>query len=399
MVSVGCIDDSDANDDDPESITVGLLLPFTGSDSATASNFERAALFARDQVNAGGGVKGHKLRLLAADTHSDVRRAKESANSLIAAGAVIVIGPESAEVAAALKPILDDADVVFMSPLVGAADDKAVNCTTPWFRLAPSASVFGEALAKQAINDGYHRAGTFHSGGAYDEALHKAFINRFSALKGEVVFQATMSPTAQSYASTLGRALDAGAETLLLAASPRSAALAVNELGALTERRPPWLLSPQLKTDLLLQNVAPAVLEGSVGVTPTIIDNSDEFPEKFAERWSGDTPLEGARFYYDALTLSAFALENAPLVDGQLQATDVRESVFQMTGVVGAAVGWPDIGGALGKIRKYAGSDPPTKFSYTGVTGSIVLKACGERNFGKYTTWEVHEGQIQDLPE
>lgn len=397
LVSVGCIDDSDAVDDGGDAITIGLLLPFTGSESATASNFERAALFARDQVNAAGGVKGHRLRLLSVDTHSNVERAKESVDSLIAAGAVIVIGPESAEIAAAVKPILDKVDVVFMSPFVGASDDKTVDCTKPWFRLAPSASVFGEALAKQAITDGYHRAGTFHSGGAYDEALHKAFANRFTALKGEVVFQATMAPTAQSYATTLGHALDAGAETMLLAASPRSAALAVNELGALTGHRPPWLLSPLLKTDLLLQNVAPEVLEGSVGVTPTIFDDTNKFPTEFAERWSGDRPLEGAYFYYDALALSAFAIEKAALVDGELLPSEVRNAVFKVTGSVGEAGSWEAIGDALERIRKLNRANSPTIVFYKGVTGPMLLKRCGDRNFGKYTRWEVHDGEIQDL--
>jgi len=39
-------------------ITIGLLLPFTGTSSATASNLERAVLYARDRINAGRGVHG-----------------------------------------------------------------------------------------------------------------------------------------------------------------------------------------------------------------------------------------------------------------------------------------------------------------------------------------------------
>ncbi|MGC4093436.1 MAG: ABC transporter substrate-binding protein [Polyangiaceae bacterium] len=54
-----------------DSVTVGLLLPFTGTNSATTSNFERAALFASARINAGGGINGRPLRLLSKDTHSD----------------------------------------------------------------------------------------------------------------------------------------------------------------------------------------------------------------------------------------------------------------------------------------------------------------------------------------
>ncbi len=348
-------------------------------------------LFARDQVNNAGGIKGRKLRVMSADTHSAIGPAKESLKTLMAGGAMIVIGPENAEIAAAIKPILDEANVVFLSPLVGASDDNAIDCTTPWFRLAPSASVLGEALAKQAINDGHQKAGTLHSGGAYDEALRKAFTKRFVALQGRVVFDSTIDPAAQSYGVKLEQALETGAETLLLAASPRSAALAVNELGALTSRRPDWLLSPLLKTDLLLQNVAPEVLESSVGVTPKIYDSSDDFPTAFAERWSGDRPLEGAYFYYDALALSAFALEKAELINGKLLASEVRSSVFKVSGLPGEPGRWNEMETSLARLRDH------DFIYYTGLTGPMLLKPCGDRKFGAYTRWEVHDGAIQDL--
>src|SRR5262249_52304194 len=134
-----------------DEIKVGLLLPFTGADSATSGNFERAVLFAKDRVNAVGGVGGRMIRVISADTHSDITRARESAQALIDAHVAVVVGPESADVAAFIKPLFDLKGVVFLSPLVGAANEQTVDCGTPWFRLAPSARAMGEALAKMAI--------------------------------------------------------------------------------------------------------------------------------------------------------------------------------------------------------------------------------------------------------
>jgi len=387
--TVGC--GSEPQESTNDDITIGLLLPFTGSDSATASNFERAALFARDQVNAAGGIKGRKLSIVAADTHSDVGRAKESANGLIDDGALVIIGPENAEIAAAIRPMLDSRDVVFLSPLVGAADDKAVDCTTPWFRIAPSASVLGEALAKQAISDGARRAGTLHSDAAYDVALRTAFSNRFRALKGDVVFEQTLQRDAQSYAKTLEGALQAGVETILLAASPRLGALAVNELGALTAQPPRWLLSPLLKTDLLLQNVAPEVLENSNGVAPKIYEKSTKFPTAFAERWQGDEPLEGAFFYYDAAALTAFALEKTELVDGHFVAADLRRSVFAVSGLPGEPGHWDEMEQSLARLRQH------DFIYYAGLTGPMLLNPCGDRKVGAYSRWEVHGGAIVEV--
>src|SRR5688572_26321591 len=237
VMLAGC---SDPDDEASDGVTIGLLLPFTGSDSATASNFERAVLFARDQVNAGGGIGGRKLRVVSADTHSDLERAEASTAELIDAGAVVLIGPESTEVAEHIRPLVDASDVVLLSPLVGAANDRDVDCETPWFRLAPSARVLGEALAKRMLADGLMRAAVLSADGAYDLALANSFESRLTlpTLGGEVLYRGTLTRNAQSYAAIIEKALDQEVDALLLSGTPRTAALVVNELGVLTSDRP-----------------------------------------------------------------------------------------------------------------------------------------------------------------
>src|SRR6478735_4782690 len=94
-----------------DTVTVGLLLPFTGPSSATTRNFERAALYAADRVNAGGGIHGRRLRIVSRDTHDDVERSRQSTDDLIAEGAVVVVGPESAGIAEAIAPTLAEHQV------------------------------------------------------------------------------------------------------------------------------------------------------------------------------------------------------------------------------------------------------------------------------------------------
>jgi branched-chain amino acid transport system substrate-binding protein len=374
---------------DPDAIKVGLLLPYTGSSAATSTNFEHAVLFARDQINAGGGVKGRRVEVVEADTHSDPGRASESVDALIAAGVVVVIGPESAEIAAWIKPTLDARDVVFLSPLVGAPDDDQVDCTTPWFRLAPSARALGEALAKQARADQVSSAALFHAEGAYDQALATAFANRFVSLGGAITVDQILKSDAQSYAD-IPTAQLAASEAQVLSATPRPAALLVNELPFLDEGKTRWYLSPLLKTELLLENVAPQALEGATGVTPKIFDTSTTFPAAFARRWSGDRPLDGAYFYYDAMALLAFGLERAELVDGEIRAPQLRAGIAASTGNRGEAGAWNQIDVSLERLR--SGVD----MNYSGLTGPILLQDCGDRRSGESSRWSVHDGQIQD---
>ncbi len=379
--------------DDSGALTIGLLLPFTGSESATASNFERAVLYARDRINAGGGVKGRRLRVISADTHSDARRSVASVKQLIAEGALVVLGPESAEIAAEIKPILDDGNVVLLSPLVGAADDAKVDCAHPWFRLAPSARALGEALAKEMDAMKVDRVGVLHAEDAYDTALEDAVIQRFVSLGGQVTFEASLDPNAQSYASIVGRAVDAHADTIVLASSPRSAALAVNELAASNDERPRLFLSPLLKTDLLVQNVAPETLEGALGVAPKIHDTSEAFPAAFGDRWLGDRPLEGAYFYYDAMVLLAFGLEKSTLVQGKLDPAQLESAIRAEAGPPGDSLGWNEVESGLGRLRDQ------DEIYYSGLTGPMLLTECGARRLGTSSTWSVHAGAIGDVPQ
>ena len=73
FLASGCSDESPVKDG---TITIGLLLPFTGSASGTAANLERAVIYAAGRVNDGGGIDGRSLRIVARDTHSSIARSR-----------------------------------------------------------------------------------------------------------------------------------------------------------------------------------------------------------------------------------------------------------------------------------------------------------------------------------
>jgi ABC-type branched-subunit amino acid transport system substrate-binding protein len=389
LAACGC---SVSNGDDAEQggIVVGLLLPFTGSASATASNLERATLYAADRINAGGGIDGTKVRVVSRDTHSEVGRGLAAAEELAEAGAVAVIGPESAEIAEQMRPLLAKEQVLFLSPLVGAAAEPSRTCDTPWFRLAPSAKSLGQALAKQARAQQVERVAVLYSTAPYDRALGGSAADRFATLGGEVALELELNPQAQSYAEVISKAMRAGVTDVILAASPRAGAILVNEFDALSSKRPRWFLSPLLKTELLVQNVAPQALDGAFGVAPKIYEHGDEFPRAFSERWQGDEPLEGAYFYYDAMALLAMALAKSMHSEG---AIDLSTAMLDAAGPPGEGVKWDALENGLDQVAR--GRD----LYYTGLTGPLSLQTCGSRSTGITSDWSVERGEIVDLGE
>jgi ABC-type branched-subunit amino acid transport system substrate-binding protein len=376
-----------------DTVTVGLLLPFTGPTSATTRNFERAALYAADRVNAGGGIHGRRLRIVSRDTHDDVERSRQSTDQLIAEGAVVVVGPESAGIAQAIAPALAAHQVAFLSPLIGAADESSLDCTTPWFRLAPSARSLGEALAKLAWAQNLRSAAVLHSADAYDVALSAAVDARFAALGGQITLRLELDPNAQSYAAIARQTIDAGVESIFLAAAARTGALVVNEVQALSPLPLRWFLSPLLKTEVLVANVAPEALEGAFGVAPRIYDTGTAFPDAFSARWQGDRPLEGAYFYYDAVALLALALEKTtPAAGGGIDVQQLPAAIQDAAAPPGEGTAWNEI--ELGLQRTRSGGD----IYYSGLTGPMLLDACGSRQLGATSTWQVHAGAITEAP-
>lgn len=388
LAAAGCSSTDEAPTD---GIVVGLLLPFTGSTSATASNLERATLYAADRINEGGGIDGVRMRVISKDTHSDVSRGLAAARELADAGAVAVIGPESADIAEEIRPFLAEQQVLFLSPLVGAAADPGRVCDTPWFRLAPSAKSLGQALAKQAKAQGVERVAVLYTSSPYDRALGGAAAARFRTLRGEVALELELNPEAQSYAKVISAAIQAGVTDVILAASPRAGAILVNEFDALSSKKPRWFLSPLLKTDLLVQNVAPQALEGALGVAPKIYEAGEDFPQAFSNRWQGDQPLEGAYFYYDAMALLAVALEKAKASGDETP--DLSRALLDAAGPPGEGVRWDAL--EVGLARVADGED----LYYTGLTGPLSLEACGSRSTGTTSDWTVRQGTIVNSDE
>jgi len=381
---------SSPKDEPSDPIVVGLLLPFTGASVGTAYNFERAALFAQERVSAAGGVNGRPFRIVSADTHSDLARARRSVDSLLNAGATVVVGPESAEIAAQIGPYLAERGVTFLSPLIGAATDAEVDCGTPWFRLAPSAQDLGEALAKQIAAANAKVITVMCARTTYDEALCDSLVTRFTSLKGEVRLTVSLDPDQQSYATEVHAAQAANSDAIVLSASPKTGAVVVSEFDLLSTTKPVWFLSPSLKTDLLLQNIVPGALEGARGVAPKIYDSIGNFPEAFADRWHGDQPLEGADFYYDAVALLAFAMNSITpnSDDSGFRSVALDSALRRVSAPPGSSVGWDDIDAGLARQRAGA------SIYYSGLTGPLLFRSCGERAGGASSQWHVHRGKI-----
>lgn len=100
-------------------VKIGLVAPFEGRYRAIGYDALYSARLAVREINAAGGVGGHRVALVALDDRGDVQLARDAAASLVVdPGVVAVVGHYLPETTGAVLPIYEDGGL----PLVTMGD-------------------------------------------------------------------------------------------------------------------------------------------------------------------------------------------------------------------------------------------------------------------------------------
>jgi branched-chain amino acid transport system substrate-binding protein len=102
----------------PSTIKLGLITDLTGPFSSSFTTSEKGVQAYIDMVNAGGGINGHKLSVVAADTTSTITRAQTAAQELVQKDGVFAVIDDSAAFSGAETYLLQQG-----IPAVGGAFD------------------------------------------------------------------------------------------------------------------------------------------------------------------------------------------------------------------------------------------------------------------------------------
>ena len=93
-------------------VKIGLVAPFEGENRAIGYDAIYSARLAVREINAAGGIGGHRVALVALDDSSDTGLAQENAKSLVVdPGVVAVIGHWLPETTAVTAPIYRQANL------------------------------------------------------------------------------------------------------------------------------------------------------------------------------------------------------------------------------------------------------------------------------------------------
>jgi branched-chain amino acid transport system substrate-binding protein len=200
-----------------EPIKIGWLAAMTGPSSAPAVGFNRGVLFAAEQINAAGGVKGRKIEIITRDTQGDPTKAVNATQDMISQARVHAIwGPTNSGESLAVTPIMARAKMPNIHPCVV---DSLIDTTKfpNAFRLAPSNGQWDDAVRGYCMKVlKAKKIAVIGDTTGYGVSAVGSSVAAFKKDGAEVVYQANIDATQPDMNPDMLRAKNAGAEVIVV---------------------------------------------------------------------------------------------------------------------------------------------------------------------------------------
>ncbi|MDQ3155598.1 MAG: ABC transporter substrate-binding protein [Actinomycetota bacterium] len=194
LAACGGSDSGDKKKADPVAkgdgvLTVGSLLPQTGSLAFLGPPEFAGVDLGIEEVNAGGGVLGKPIKGVKADSGDvDSGIAPSESDKLIKAGSDVIVGAASSGVTATVIDKIMSSGVVQFSPANTSTDFDLKKYSKPdlYFRTAPSDILQGAVMANLLLKDGRQNVAILARQDAYGKTLAQEVTKGLEAAGSKV---------------------------------------------------------------------------------------------------------------------------------------------------------------------------------------------------------------------
>lgn len=219
-------------------LSIVVFQSFTGTDAAFGPPNLAGCLAGANEVNAAGGVLGHKLVCSSVDDKSDPADAVPAATKLLTSTSnlVLVLGPPGNS-APTTAPIIG-ADKI---PMVSGSGTPLLDHNTDpyFFRIVPSDSVTGIAMAYWAFHHGCTRAAAVFDTNSSAATVVPALKTEYAKLGGHLLKNLLVVADAPSYRTEAAQVVATHPQCVFTETDPGTAATFWSEVRQLTGSVPP----------------------------------------------------------------------------------------------------------------------------------------------------------------
>ena len=293
-------------------LTIGTLLPQTGSLAFLGPPEFAGVDLAAKEINAAGGVLDKDVVVVDGDSgDTSTNIASQTVDRLLSEDADTIVGAASSAVTLTVIDKIVGAGVVQFSP----ANTSIKLSTYPdeglYFRTAPADTFQGAVLGNQVAEDGNATAAVLALQDAYGEGLAKTFGDAFSEAGGTVTETIIYDPKAADYAADVAKIAATNPDAVALIGFDESAKIVAELIkqGIGPQTKKLYLVDGNL-SNTLFKDLPAGTMNGTKGTTPGAAAPED-FRASLLEVDPSLTDFSYAAESYDAVNLIALAAQAA----------------------------------------------------------------------------------------
>jgi branched-chain amino acid transport system substrate-binding protein len=328
LLWLGCILLTGCAKKDQE-VKVGVIAPLTGDVASYGEWVEKASTLAQEEINAAGGIKGRKLKLVFEDSRAEPRQGVSAIKKLIEVDKVpVVLGGVASSVTLAMAPIAERSKVVLFTPI--SSNYKISEAGDYIFRLAPADPLQGVIIAEWARDLGYKTGAVLYVNNDYGKGLEDAFTKDFEKLGGKVVSSESYEQSATDFRTQLTKIKAKNPDFIFAPAYPA-------EAGALLRQRKELGVTTQIiGTDPYHDpTIFDTAGEAANGVMFTDVASGsgpkwEEFRKAYADKYGKDPNIVAAEAY-DAVKVTAHVMQKVGF-----KPDDIKQGLYDLKDYVGA---------------------------------------------------------------
>ena len=299
-------------------IVIGEYGSLTGTEATFGQSTHNGIMLAIDELNAGGGVAGRRIRVITEDDQSKAEEAANAVSKLISQNSVVaVLGEVASSNTLAAAPIAQQNKVPMITP--SSTNPRVTEVGDYIFRMCFIDPYQGEAMANYVTRDlGMKRAAILIDVRSdYSTGLANFFERTFVANGGQIVGKQSYAKGDSDFRSQLTAIKATNPEVLFVPGY-------YNDIGQIAiQARDLGMTMPLAGGDgwesPKLIEIGGAALEGSFYSNHYHVDDPTpavrQFVQKYEERY-GVKPDSLAALGYDAARVLADSIRRAGTTDG-----------------------------------------------------------------------------------
>lgn len=330
-----------------EELTIGAILPLSGSSATQGDDQRRGIELAVEKVNAEGGVLGKTLKVMVEDSGGRPQGALDVAQKLVTINNVpIVLGEYSSGVTIPMAEYVLKQGRIHLN--IGSSSGRLRKLGKGSFSLIGLDGVSAAFAAKDVKELGYKTVATIFPNNAYGQGVASEFKKAFEAAGGTNAIEILYTEGQTSYRRELQQMERAKPDAYVYSAYGKEAAIINREAVELGLNATPWY---GLYLSMCTADTDPQIAKGQIGMEVNTIGPNGQFYENaYKAKYNETFRSTFSGFAYDGVILAARAIN-------QVGGTD------------------PDkLRDAIAEIGK----------SFEGATGTIVFDADGQRTEQPY---------------